>query len=241
MSSSLSSLFLPEKNLCLWRKKNGKTHRSVFQLEVILSSKAKFLNCPGERITDQGGLSKEWNKWDNQHRKTNAVTKVAISHPTPLHWPNSSPSIRIQLKSHTSVKLSWITEAYNFSLQTHNTIWISNQSGANLWLFCTLLISNCSSYSLPVQRLTGLLLKPLRSSVSWVPQGLVDYLASIRLRLQIPRPTLSSQQLVGCRHGTMFCSCRHFQSVIDQLVSWCSCGIYTHRWPQKDSGLWNRP
>ena len=56
-------------------------HRSALQLEIILSFKAKFLNCPGDRITDQGGLSKEWNKWDNQHRKTNAVTKVAIPHP----------------------------------------------------------------------------------------------------------------------------------------------------------------
>lgn len=69
----------------------------------------------------------------------------------------------------------------------------------------------------------------------------MDYLAGVRLRPQSPRPTLSPQQLVGCRLGTVFCSCRHFQSVIDQLVSWRSCGIYTHRWPQKDSGLWNRP
>lgn len=140
MSSSLSSFFPPEKDLCLWRKKNGKTHRSAFQLEIIISFKAMFLNCPRERITDQGGLSKGWNKWDNQHRKTSAVTKVAIPHPTPLHWPNSFPSIKIQLKSCTSVKPSWIIEGHKFSLQTHSTNRISNQSGANLWVFCTLLI-----------------------------------------------------------------------------------------------------
>lgn len=202
-----------------------------FQLEIILSFKIEISKLskgedhwPGE-VWAKGGINETISIG-----KPVQLPRWPFLTPTLLHRPNSFPSIKIQLKSCTSVKPSWIIEVQKFSLQTHSTNRISNQSGGQLVSFLhslpnitirlfLLVSSSPEAYRPPP--------KPLRSSVSWVPQGLVDYLAGVRP--QVPHPTLSPQQLVGCRPGTVFCSWRHFPMLLMRKSVVVSMHIGGHR------------